>query len=75
MAELEWKWAIASAHPEGVSLRKIADAAGLGATRVHAIVKNARKDAALDGLDAAVGEPRSLHGWVPHARRPGRQVR
>ncbi len=46
-------------HAAGVSLRKIAAAAGLGATRVHAIVR----DADLDGLDAAVGELRSLYGW------------
>jgi hypothetical protein len=34
MAELERTGAIASAHAEGVSIRKIATAAGLGATRV-----------------------------------------
>ena len=59
MAELERTWAIASAHAEGVSIRKIATAAGLGPTRVHAIVR----DAELDGLDAALGELRSLYGW------------
>ena len=59
MAELERTWAIASAHAEGVSIRKIATAAGLGPTRVHAIVC----DAELDGLDAALGELRSLYGW------------
>lgn len=59
MAELERTWAIASAHAEGVSIRKIATAAGLGPTRVHAIVR----DADLDGLDAALGELRSLYGW------------
>jgi hypothetical protein len=41
MAELERTWAIASAHADGVSLRKIAAAAGLGPTRVHAIVRDA----------------------------------
>jgi hypothetical protein len=30
MAELERTWAIASAHAEGVSIRKIATEAGLG---------------------------------------------
>lgn len=59
MAELERTWAIASAHAAGVSLRKIAAAAGLGPTRVHAVVQQAD----LDELDAAVGELRSLYGW------------
>jgi len=59
MAELERTWAIASAHAEDVSIRKIAAAAGLGPTRVHAIVR----DADLDGLDTALGELRSLYGW------------
>jgi hypothetical protein len=49
---------IASAH-EGVSIRRIAAAAGLGPTRVHAIVR----DADLDGLDTALGELRLLCGW------------
>ena len=49
MAQLERNWAIATAHAEGVSIRKIAVAAGLGPTRVHAIVR----DGELDGLDAA----------------------
>ena len=59
MGELERTWAITSAHAEGVSIRKIAAAVGLGPTRVHAIVR----DAELDGLDAALGELRSLYGW------------
>ncbi len=59
MAELERTWAITSAHTAGVSLRKIAAAAGLGPTRVHAIVR----DANPDGLDVALGELRSLYGW------------
>jgi hypothetical protein len=42
-----------------LSLRKIAAAAGLGPTRVHAIAR----DADLNGLDAALGELRSLYGW------------
>jgi hypothetical protein len=43
-----------------VSIRKIAAAAGLGPTRVHAIVR----DADIDSLDAApLGELRSLYGW------------
>jgi hypothetical protein len=67
MAELERTWAIASAHAEGVSLRKIAAAAGLGATRVHAIVR----DADLDSLDAALGELRSLYGWPAPEDRDG----
>jgi hypothetical protein len=50
MSELERTWAIASAHADGVSLRKIAAAAGLGPTRVHAIAR----DADLNSLDAAL---------------------
>ena len=42
-----------------MSIRKIAAAAGLGPTRVHAIVR----DADIDSLDAALGELRSLYGW------------
>jgi hypothetical protein len=57
MAELERTWAIASAHAEGISIRKIVDAAGLGPTRVHAITR----EADLDSLEAALGELRSLH--------------
>jgi hypothetical protein len=59
MAELERTWAIASAHAEGVSIRKIAAAGGLGPTRVHAIVR----DVDIDSLDAALGKLRSLYGW------------
>ncbi|MGO9793059.1 MAG: hypothetical protein ACLP8S_27130 [Solirubrobacteraceae bacterium] len=44
---------------EGVSIRKIAAAVGLGPSRVHAIVR----DTDLDSLDAALGELRSLSGW------------
>ena len=56
MAEREQTWVIASAHAEGVSIRKLAAAAELGPTRVHAIVR----DAALDRLDTALDERRSL---------------
>jgi hypothetical protein len=59
MAELERTWAIARAHGEGVSIRKIAAAAGLGRTRVHAIVRYAD----IYSLDAALGELRALYGW------------
>jgi hypothetical protein len=48
-----------SAHADGVSIRKIAAAAGLGPTRVHTIVR----DADLNSLDAALGELRPLYGW------------
>ena len=57
MAELERTWAISGAHAEGVSLRKIAKAAGLGATRVHRITH----ETDLDGLEVALGELRSLY--------------
>jgi len=51
MAELERTWAIASAHAEDVSVRKIAAAAGLGPTRAHAIVR----DGDIGSLDACAG--------------------
>lgn len=63
MAELERTWAIASAHAAGVSLRKIAAAAGLGPTRIHAIVREAN----LDGLDAI-----EVSGALVRAARVGR---
>jgi hypothetical protein len=66
MAELERTWAIATAHAEGASIRKVATAAGLGPTRVHAIVR----DAELDGLDTALGELRSLYGWPAPEDQP-----
>ncbi len=59
MAELERTWAIASASAAGVSLRKLAAAAGLGPTRVHQLVHGTQ----LDGLDAALGELRLRYGW------------
>ena len=43
-----------------MSIRKIAAAAGLGPTRVHAVV---RIDADIDSLNAALAELRSLYGW------------
>jgi hypothetical protein len=74
MAELEHTWAIASAHADRVSLRKIAKAAGLGPARVHRLVH----EADLDRLDAALGESRSLYGWPApdgRGRRFGRVAR
>jgi len=54
----ERSWALASARAEGVSVRKLAAAAGLSPARVHQIA--AAVD--LDGLDAALGELRAA-GW------------
>lgn len=38
-AELQWKTTIIAAHAEGFSLREIAEAAGVGHTRVLQIVR------------------------------------
>ena len=57
-AERERSWALASARAEGVSIRTLAAAAGLSASRVHQIVAAAD----LDELDAALGELRAA-GW------------
>jgi AcrR family transcriptional regulator len=57
-AEREQRWALASAREEKVSVRKVAEAAGLSPTRVHQLTK----DADLDVLDAALGQLRAA-GW------------
>jgi AcrR family transcriptional regulator len=57
-AERERTWALVSAHAEGISIRKLAAAAGLSPSRVHQLVA----DADLDVLDAALGELRAA-GW------------
>jgi hypothetical protein len=54
-AERERTWALASARAEGVSIRKLAAAAGLSPARVHQITAAAD----LDELDAALGELRA----------------
>jgi len=64
-AEQERKWALASAHAEGISMRTLATAAGLSASRVHQLVAAAD----LDTLDAALGELRAA-GW-PAPEDPG----
>jgi hypothetical protein len=51
-------WALASARAEGISIRKLAAAAGLSPSRVHQLVAAA----GLDALDAAPGELRAA-GW------------
>jgi hypothetical protein len=51
-AERERRWALASAHAEGIWIRTLATAAGLSASRVHQLVAAADCDA----LDAALGE-------------------
>jgi len=64
----EWRWALVSARAEGVSIRKLATAAGLSSSRVHQLVAGA----GLDELDAALGELRAA-GWpAPKIRTPGR---
>lgn len=57
-AERERDWALAAARDEKVSVRKVAEAAGLSPTRVHQLTK----DADLDALDAALGLLRAA-GW------------
>jgi hypothetical protein len=57
-AERERVWALVSARAEGVSIRKLAAAAGLSPSRVHQLVA----DADIDVLDAALGELRAA-GW------------
>jgi len=57
-AERERAWSLASARAEGISIRKLAAAAGLSPARVHQITAGAD----LDGLDAALGELRAA-GW------------
>ncbi|MFD4347406.1 hypothetical protein ACFWQ6_21540 [Streptomyces coelicoflavus] len=54
-AERERDWALAAAQHEKVSVRKIADAAGVSPTRVHQLTK----DADLDALNAALGPLRA----------------
>ncbi|MFB9576398.1 hypothetical protein [Streptomyces yanii] len=57
-AERERVWALAAARHEKVSVRKVAEAAGLSPTRVHQLTKGAD----LDALDAALGLLRAA-GW------------
>jgi hypothetical protein len=57
-AERERDWALAAARGENVSVRKVAEAAGLSPTRVHQLTKDADQDA----LDAALGQLRAA-GW------------
>ena len=64
-AERERAWALASARAEGLSIRKLAAAAGLSPARVHQITAAAD----LDELDAALGELRAA-GW-PAPEDPG----
>ncbi|MFI6063540.1 hypothetical protein, partial [Streptomyces sp. NPDC051286] len=57
-AERERDWALAAARHEKVSVRKVAEAAGLSPTRVHQLTQGAD----LDALDAALGLLRAA-GW------------
>ena len=67
-AERERTWALASARAEGISIRKLAAAAGLSPSRVHQLVAAAD----LDALDAALGELRRRAGPPPRIQTPGR---
>jgi hypothetical protein len=44
-AQTERRWAIVSVHQQGLSLRQIAAATGLGATRIHQLLREAETDA------------------------------
>ncbi len=66
-AERERVWALVSARAEGISIRKLAAAAGLSPSRVHQLVADADPDA----LDAALGELRAA-GWRPKIQTQGR---
>ncbi|MET8945412.1 hypothetical protein ABZX30_17965 [Streptomyces sp. NPDC004542] len=57
-AERERDWSLAAARGEKVSVRKVAEVAGLSPTRVHQLTKNAD----LDALDAELGQLR-VAGW------------
>lgn len=63
-AERERDWALASARTSGVSIRKLAAAAGLSASRVHQLLMAVD----LDALDAVLGQLREV-GW-PVAEDP-----
>jgi hypothetical protein len=67
-AERERTWALVSARAEGISIRTLASAAGLSASRVHQIVAGAD----LDALDAALGELRQQAGQPPRIQTSGR---
>ena len=54
-------WALASARAEGISVRTLANAAGLSPSRVHQLVAGAE----LDALDAALGELRAAGRPAP----------
>jgi hypothetical protein len=54
-AERERRWALVSARAEGISIRTLATAIGLSRSRVHQLVADADRDAAI----AALGELRA----------------
>jgi hypothetical protein len=57
-AKIERARAIVSAHRAGLSVRKIAAAVGLGATRVHQLLSSPVADVFETRLDVL-----RLHGW------------
>lgn len=57
-AETERAWALVSARAEGISIRKLATAAGLSPTRVHQLTTGTEPDP----LDTALGKLRAA-GW------------
>jgi hypothetical protein len=60
-AERERVQALVSARAEGISIRKLAAAAGLSPSRVHLLLAAA----GLDALDAALGGLRAADGPTP----------
>jgi hypothetical protein len=65
-AERERTWALASARAEGISIRKLAAAAGLSPAQVHQITAAAD----LDELDATLGSCGPRAG--PRPKTPAR---
>jgi len=61
-AERERDWALVSARTCGVSIRKLAVAAGLSSSRVHQLLRAVD----LDALDAVLGQLREV-GWLRRA--------
>ncbi len=57
-AERERDWALSSARSQGVSIRKLASAAGLSASRIHQLLAGVD----LDRLEVTLGQLREV-GW------------
>jgi hypothetical protein len=70
-AERERVWALVSARAEGISIRKLAAAAGLSPSRVHQLAAAAD----LDALDAALGELRAAKLTITTGKNAGKRPR